>query len=473
MKNIISYKIPLFFIINFIFSLSIVCRAEETSTIAISKIFEVEINTSINPATHEHLKKVFYKLSKEQAPLLLIKMTTPGGLVSTTKEILNLFGSSNFPIAIWIAPEGSSATSAGAIIASGAHFLFMSEGTNIGAATPISINGDLGRNKQDSKKSASKDNQFPIQNEKESFDTSDVRAKAVNDLVALVKSLSEARGRDSKSYALMIEEAKSYTAKEAEEKKIIDKIANTFDEIKSFIGTKEIIIKGMKKKYKIDHIVQTEKIPYSISDSILNIFASPELAYILFLMGAALIYFEFQAPGGFIAGGFGFMCLLLAGVGFHVLPVNLGGIGLILLSFVLLILEFYVTSFGLISIAAITALTFGSLILFDTPDSMIMLNPIVLASSIGSIVLALALLSFFLYKTRSIKKHKDFFIPIAQTGKIEDINGEDGDLFFYMIKVNGVLWKAQSHEKLEIGQPIKVDSSDEGSLTLTVSPIKH
>lgn len=466
-----AFILPLFKILwLFIFvNISKTYASDSTEIFKISKIYEVEINSSINPATYEHLKKVFKKLSNEQSPLLLIKMTTPGGLVSTTKEILNLFGSSDFPIALWIAPEGSSATSAGALIASGAHYLFMSDGTNIGAATPISIQGDLG-DKPDKNKEVLNEikNQKPSVSEKTS-DGSDVRAKAVNDLVALVKSLSETRGRDAESYALMIEEAKSYTAKEAKDKKIIDQIANSFEEIKTYVNNKEINLKGIKKRYSIDNNIQIEKIPYSLSDSMLNVFSSPEVAYILFLLGAALIYFELQAPGGFIAGGFGLLCLLLSGVGFHVLPVNYAGIGLIILSFVLFILEFYIPSFGLIAIAAVAALTFGSLILFDTPDSMISLSPLVLASSIGSIVLALILLSYFLYKTRHKKTPKDFFVPVGHKGKVESIQSSEGNTNFYTVKVNGVIWKAKSNEKFQVGQLIKVDSSYDGSLTLVVS----
>src|SRR5690606_209302 len=116
--------------------------------------------------TLSYLRTSFKQAQSEDFQAILISLNTPGGLVSTTKDILTLFGESDLPVIVWIRPEGASATSAGAIIAAGSHLLFMSDGTNIGAATPIEMSGDI---KQQ-----------------------DARSKAINDLVALVQSLSEA-----------------------------------------------------------------------------------------------------------------------------------------------------------------------------------------------------------------------------------------------------------------------------------------
>jgi len=387
-------------------------------------------------------------------------MTTPGGLVSTTKEILNLIGDCQFPVVVWIAPEGSSATSAGAIIASGAHYLYMSDGTNIGAATPITMSGDIGS------KPSSTENKNQPSSEK---GTSDARAKAVNDLVALVRSLSETRGRDATSYALMIEEAKSYTAQEAEQKKIIDKVANHLSEIYAHINSKTIKIKGTEFHIQIPPMVEVVYLDYSLADKLLNTFSSPEVAYILFLLGAALIYFELQAPGGFIAGGFGLIALLLAGVGFHVLPVNFGGVGLLILSFILFLLEVYIPSFGLIAVAGVAALIFGSLILFESPDSLIVLDHLVIITTIASIVLILATLSFYLYHTRLKVVKKDFFLPLGHIGKISKTLHQEGSQYWYSGKINGVLWKVVSHDKLEVGDSFKVISEHTNTLSLVVS----
>lgn len=423
----------------------------------IHKVFQVDITSSINPATFEHLKKSFLRISKTPNSLLMIKMTTPGGLVSTTKEILNLFGQSDLPIIVWIAPEGSSATSAGAIIASGAHYLFMSEGTNIGAATPITINGDISKKTDRNDSSSVK-----------KAEDSDMRSKTINDLVALVRSLSETRGRNATLYASMIDDAKSYTAKEAEEKNIIDKVANNLTDIFLYINTHSIKIKGREVAISIMPNVEVEKLEYSLADTIVNLFSSPEVAYILFLMGAALLYFELQAPGGFIAGSFGAISLVFASIGFHVLPVNYGAIVLLLISFVLFILEVYITSFGLLTLSGVLALTFGSLILFETPDSLISLDRSIIYITIFSILLIFGLLSYYLFTSRLKKEKIDFFAPIGHTGIIQEIYPNESSNY-YMVKINGVMWKAMAEEILHIGQIIKVDSQQNNTLILNIS----
>jgi membrane-bound serine protease (ClpP class) len=160
----------------------------EAQKYAVKKLTFLEVNASINPAVYNYLENNIRKLNKSSGDFVVIKLDTPGGLVSTTKDILTLMGSSDYPIAVWITPEAASATSAGAIIASGAHVLVMSEGTNIGAATPITMGKDLQK---------------------------DARSKAVNDLVALVRSLSKARGRNADEFEKMISKAKSLDAQEA------------------------------------------------------------------------------------------------------------------------------------------------------------------------------------------------------------------------------------------------------------------
>ncbi|MFT6604283.1 MAG: membrane-bound serine protease (ClpP class), partial [Bacteriovoracaceae bacterium] len=280
-----------------------------------------------------YIKTGFKRAASEKFDLINIEINTPGGLVSTTKDILSEFGKSEIPVVVWVKPEGASATSAGAIIASGAHLLFMSDGTNIGAATPINSDGDI--------------------------KSKDVRKKAINDLVALIQSLSESKGRNAKQFGSMIEEASSFKAKEAKLKNLANAIVNNRREFKEAIDGQVVKIKGKQFKIKANSLEWKEQ-KWDMGQELLNIFSNPSLAYILFLIGASLIYLELQAPGGLIAGSIGAVCLVIAAIGFQVLPLNLGALGLIVLSFVLFVIEIYITSYGLISIAGILSLIFGS-----------------------------------------------------------------------------------------------------------------
>jgi len=412
----------------------------------VDKILKIEINSSINPATLNYLHTAYKKAEHINANLILLKLNTPGGLVTTTKDILTLIGASDIPIIIWVTPEGASATSAGAIIASAAHGLFMSEGTNIGAATPISGGG----------KNISKD----------------LRSKAINDLVALVSSLSEARGRNASAFAEMIEKAKSFKGQEALKKNLIDGIAMNQTDLLSQLQGRQIKVKG--KVYTL--AMQSPEfihLSMDLGQKILDIFANPSMAYILFLIGAALLYLELQAPGGFIAGSIGLVLLLLAGIGFQVLPLNFGALGLIALSFVLFILEMYITSYGILSLAGLASLIIGSLFLFRTDNAYIEFSHTVVASAISSIALFLGIILYFLLKDiRQQKEVGDFNLltgkPATVLADLGDVAANNQQDFLYQVKVSGEIWQARSSQQLELGSHVVIKEHNQKDLILKI-----
>lgn len=426
---------------NLIMALFLFCINLFAADYQIEKIHQLEINSSINPATHNYLKNIFQKVKTKD--LVLIKLNTPGGLVSTTKDIMTLIGDVDFPVAVWITPEGASATSAGAIIASSAHLLFMSEGTNIGAATPIGMGEDI----------------------KES----DGRAKAINDLVALVSSLAKARGRNEKAFALMIEKAASYDSQKAKTENIIDEIINSRNSLLNFIQDKKIKIKGNEFQLKHNNPEFIEH-QMDLGLTLLNIFANPTTAYILFLIGAALLYFEFQAPGGFIMGGIGVLVLILAGIGFQVLPLNFGSLALIILAFILFVMEMYITSYGVLSLGGIAALVFGSLFLYRTDDSFLTMETSLVYSTVITILAFMGFITYILIKDSKQKK-VEFFVPIDQEGTVLNFLKQEGDKYIYQVKVYGEIWNGISSTKLQKEDRIKVVSLDEGHLRVNITKL--
>lgn len=417
--------------------------------IKINTILEASITSSINPATLNYLKTAYTQSKKIDADLILIKINTPGGLVTTTKDIIRLFGESNIPTLVWVTPEGSSATSAGAIIASAAHILVMSEGTNIGAATPVELGKDVGKK--------------------------DLRKKSINDLVALVQSLSEARNRNSKLFGEMVEKASSFKAREAVKKNLINGIANNYDDIYKILKKSTINIKGSPVKFIVDSpkIVHLEM---DLGQKLLNIFANPNMAYILFLIGAALMYLELQTPGGFIAGSIGLMALILAAISFQVLPLNLGGLGLIILAFFLFVLEIYIISYGILSLAGLCALTFGSLFLFRTDNAYIELSTSLIISAIGGIVAFMGFITlYWMYDAKKLKQHS-FFNLRGMTGEVIGISNNppedyfDGsNLFEYQVKVSGEIWRAKSSYSFKLNDKCTIDDRFVDELILKIS----
>lgn len=409
-------------------------------SLEIKNILELEINGPITPATYDYLSANSARLNNTEYQAMLIKLNTPGGLVSTTKDILTLIGSSDFPIIVWVTPEGASATSAGALISSGAHLIYMSEGTNIGAATPIELTGDI----------------------KES----DGKKKAVNDLVALVKGLSEIRNRNGDAFGEMISKAKSFTSRDALKLKIIDGIANNQEELLKQISNKEILIKGQKSTISIVN-ARIENRPMELGQRVLAFFANPMMAYILFIIGAALIYLEFQAPGGYIAGSIGVIALILAGIGFQILSINIGALFLIAASLILFLLEVYITSFGLLTIAGIAALITGSLLLFKTEDNFIAINHLLMGSVILGVLLFIGFIAFFFVLDFRKPKH-NFFTLSGKMGRVIAERTKESDLYSYSFKVEGEIWKAESSKALKAGDSAVVIKQDKERMVLVI-----
>jgi membrane-bound serine protease (ClpP class) len=409
----------------------------------VRKILKVEINSSINPATYSYLKEAYARAFREDYEILLIKLNTPGGLVSITKDILTLMGGSETTTIVWITPEGASATSAGAIIASGAHILLMANGTNIGSATPIELTGEI----------------------KET----DQRKKAINSLVGLVQSLAESRGRNPEAFGKMVRDAVTYKSHEAMQNRLIDGIADKESDVIKILDNRLLTRRGQTFRMVPQNPV-INPFEMDMGQNLLDILANPSMAYILFLIGAALIYLEFQAPGGYVAGSIGSVCLILAALGFQVLPLNFGAIGLILLSFILFFLEMYIVSHGLLTLMAVISLVTGSLFLFRTDNAYMELSNTVIFSAVSAISLFIILMGAYIFWDK--KQHKlreNFYSKLGKHVVVSAIlQSDEPGWFFYHVKFSGEIWKAKSKTLYKEGDSCKVLKEDTEEMCLFI-----
>ena len=429
MRHTILYQI-LFLVLGLFPLLS---RAEPYR---VTEISHLEISSAISPATFDYLKYHFKKVPA--GALILIKMNTPGGLITTTKDIITLIGSQDKPVVVWVTPEGASAASAGAIIAASAHFIIMSSGTNMGAATPVGLGEDI----------------------KEK----DGRSNMLNDLKAVVRSLSHSRNRRAEPFEQMIETAKSYTDQEALKAKIIDGVIDADHTLKDILEHKSFTLLGKVRELEIDSTALSKSYAPTIGQSILNVLANPSTAYLLFLIGLALVYFEFQAPGGFVAGGVGFSFLILAAIAFQVLPLDWGAFALIFVGVILLILEIYVTSYGLLGLSGVVSFVAGSLFLFHDEAGYISVNYKMLLSTFLGVSFAILVIVWFYFKDkRNQKIPSSFFLPIGSQGKVMKI---DGSLF--QVKVKGEIWRGTSSDSLTIGDDVEVTAVDSEKLIIEI-----
>ncbi len=407
-----------------------------TQDFLIHEMSYFQIQSAITPATYDYLSTQFKKVPEHS--LIIIKMNTPGGLVSTTKEIISMMAQDKNPVAIWITPESASAASAGAIIASGAHFILMAPGTIMGAATPVGVNGDL----------------------KES----DGRRKAMNDLKSLVRSLSLERNRPGHPFELMVEKAESYTAQEALNEKIIDGIAVNQKEIVGLLKDREFKFHGKMTKIHFSDALTSKSYEPSSAQKILDNLSNPNTAYILFLIGMALVFFEFQAPGGYIAGAVGFCLMLISGMAFQVLPLDWGAFGMMIIGLFLFIVELYVTSYGALFIGGVIFFGLGSLFLFQHHSGFISVQYSIIYSALAGVLTAIGCM--FIYLWREKKKPqigKNFFLPENAAGivmsKKENI---------YQVKVRGEIWNATSVDELMINEEILVEKVDPKKLLVQI-----
>lgn len=420
----------------FVFVFGLFPLTSKSSTFEARELSLLEINSAITPATLDYLQFQFKRIPKDA--LILIKMNTPGGLINTTKDIITLIGKQERPVAVWVTPEGASAASAGAIIASAAHFILMTPGSNMGAATPVGLGEDI----------------------KEK----DGKAKALNDLKAMVRSLSDSRQRPAAPFEEMIETAKSYTDQEALKAGIISGIVSSEGDLVELLNGKPFTLKGQKWTLQIERSVPAKFYEPTAGQQILYVLSNPSTAYFLFLIGVALLYFELQAPGGFIAGGIGICFLLLAAISFQVLPLDWGALALLLVGVVLLILEVYVTSYGLLALGGIAAFIAGSLFLFHGEGGFISIDYPVLISTVLGISFATGIIIWYIMRDLSRQgKHVDFFLPLGSEGSVVDVNAHG-----YQIKVLGEIWRAVSDQELKLGDEIIVASVDSEKLITKV-----
>jgi len=312
---------------------------------AFSRIPPVHLVTfqgPITPVAAEFLTRSLADAEDAGAGLLIIRLDTPGGLDTSMRDIIKAQFGAQIPVVVYVAPSGSRAASAGAFITLAAHVAAMAPGTNIGSASPVQMGG------------AGMD--------------STMTRKVFNDAEAYIASIAADRGRNVEAASRFVSDALNLTADEAREQGVIDIVAHDLPALLDSLQGRTVIVDGDEVALETTGAEVIEK-EMSARQKILKALANPNFAYILMMLGIYGLFFELSNPGSLVPGILGAICLLLALFAFQALPVDYTGIALIILGGVMLLLEIKVPSFGLLSIGGVTALVFGSLMLFDSPEA--------------------------------------------------------------------------------------------------------
>lgn len=318
MNRLILYLLKLLmFNLVLIFASTTMVLSAETKTIVIAGI-----EGTIDPATYDYLRVAVATAENENAKLLIVELNTPGGLLSSVRSMAQSVDQSKVPVVVYVTPGGASATSAGALLMLASHVAVMAPGTNIGAAHPVGpegkdIEGSMGE-------------------------------KAVNDTAAFARSLAELRGRDPAIAQDVVSKSKSFTANEALEKKLIDFIAKDRDEL--LLKLNGLKIKFQGKEQVIDSLgSEVKPIVMTWGQKLLHYLANPNVAAILMTIAMLLIYVEVSHPGISVAGVLGAICLLVAFIAFQIIPVQTGGVVLLLLGMAMMVAEPFVSTHGILA----------------------------------------------------------------------------------------------------------------------------
>ncbi|MBU2470859.1 MAG: nodulation protein NfeD, partial [Bacteroidetes bacterium] len=321
-------------------SFGLVSQTEE-NTFA-KRVIVISVDGSINPSSAEYINSGIKRAREKNAECLIIKLNTPGGLLKSTRIIVTDILNSEIPVVVFVYPGGSQAASAGVFITLAGHIAAMAPGTNIGAAHPVSLQGE-----QDS-----------IMNE-----------KATNDAAAFIRTISEKRARNIQWAEDAVRKSLSITETEALKGRVIDIIAISVQDLLEKIHGKEISLSFGKKVLDTKN-AEVINVEMNFQQKILDLLSDPNIAYILFMIGIYGIMFELYNPGTIFPGVVGVISLILAFYSLHTLPVNYAGLALIIFAVILFIAEIKVVSHGLLSIGGVISLVLGSIMLIDTESTL-------------------------------------------------------------------------------------------------------
>lgn len=293
---------------------------------------------------------------------LVLEVDTPGGLETSMRDMVKDLLAARVPVIAWVTPGGARAASAGVFVVMAADVAAMSPGTNIGAATPINMQGGM---------------------------DSTLARKVTNDAAAFARTIAAQRGRNVAWAERAVREAVAVDETEAVQMHIVDFLSGSLEDLLAKADGRAWSRNGQTKTLHVRGL-PVDRVEPGFRQRLLALVADPNVAYILMMLGFYGLLFELQNPGSILPGVVGGICLILAFLAFSVLPVNYAGVALIALGIVFFVAEIKVTSHGVLSAGGVLALVLGSIVLFDTRGTGIHVSWGVIAAAV------LATAGFFL-----------------------------------------------------------------------------
>ena len=405
---------------------------------ASAQVLKIVLNDTIQPISDEFIGRALAQAKTQNAQALLIQINTPGGLVESTREIIEKIVDSPVPVIVYVSPSGSRAASAGFFILESADIGAMAPGTNTGAAHPVSLTGG----KMDDV----------------------MKQKIENDLAAFMRSVAARRSRNVDLAEKAVRESKSFTEQEALSNKLIDYVASNEDDLFRQIASKPI--KRFDGKTVTLNLVGQPVHPFemTLKQRILDYLMDPNVAFILLAVGLLSLYVEFNHPGAVVPGTVGVVFILLAAFALNLLPVRFAALALITASFLLFALEAKFASHGVLTTGGIVLLTLGGLLLVDAPIPEMrvhLLTAVAVSVPLGAITAFLMSIALRARRNKVVTGAQGL---VGEIGVAQTALSPAGTVF-----VHGEIWSATSARPVAAGSKVVVQRVE--GLQLEVSPI--
>jgi membrane-bound serine protease (ClpP class) len=415
------------------------------SSVSSAEILKIVVNDTIQPITEEYIARAIDEAARRGDQAVLIEINTPGGLVESTRQIIEKITSSQVPVILYVAPTGSRAGSAGMFILEAADVAAMAPGTNAGAAHPVLLFGPTQVKPDD-----------------------EMKRKIENDTAALMRSVASKRSRNVEVAVSAVLESKAFTEQEALTQHLIDYVASSDDDLfRQMEGKSFKRFNGQEVTLKLSG---QPIVPFgmTLKEEILDYLIDPNVSFIFLAIGALALYAEFNHPGAVVPGTVGVVFILIAAFALNLLPTRFAALGLILAAFALFAAEAKFASHGVLTVGGVTLLTLGGLLLIDSPIPEMRVHLLTaLAVSIPLGLITAFLMSIAL-KARRNKMVSGAPGLIGEIGIAQTALSPRGKIF-----VHGELWDAVSSSEILIGQSVVVRRVDGLLLQVEPQPATH
>ncbi len=396
-------------------------------------VYVAEVDSIIHPVSAEYMIETMELADRNGATLIVFTLRTPGGLVDSTRSIVSRMIAAKTPVAVFVAPAGARAASAGFFLTIAADIDAMAPGTHIGAAHPVAAGG-------------------------EKMDET-MAKKAAEDVAAYARTLASHRHRNATLAALAVTESRAFTEEEAlgASPPLIDLVAADVPELlKKLHGRTVTRFDGSTLALRTEG-ARVVPVAMSLRQRVLSAIANPNVAYLLLSLGTLGLTIELWSPGAVLPGVAGGLCLLLAFFALQMLPVNYAGLLLILFGLLLLALEIKVTSYGLLTTGGLASLVFGSMILMDSPIPELQLSLRVVLP----VVLGFAGIAMFLVRLGVASQRRPAVTGVA--GMIDEVGHAMTAIDPETpgrVATHGEVWQATSEESIPEGARVRVTRVD-------------